>query len=293
MEEADYKKELADAGVDLPELKDAPKEEPKAEEPKEPVEPKAEEPKEPEAPLQEPKEQRKRSIYDEYKDKKAEARTEKERADSAERERDELKAKLAAVDGAKTEPERQDALDDVDEFISKHKEWNKDAIKEFIGLTRKGLKPELPDDLVKRIERFEAWEKTNSAAIEKQMFEDEFKSSMPKLEKMFGKASPDELDAIKSELDKLSHTKAWHDKPLAFIAFENQDTLQALVSPKKRGMESKDRKDGGDLEFEFDPNADYSKLTPEQKVKWEEGYQRMMGKKDGLLTDGEGRKILI
>jgi hypothetical protein len=293
MSEEDYKKELADAGVDLPELKDAPKEEPKAEEPKEPEEPKAEEPKEPEAPLQEPKEQRKRSIYDDLKDERKDRKEATARAEQAERERDELKAKLDAAAGAKTEPERQEALDDVDEFISKHKEWNKDAIKEFIGLTRKGLKPEIPEELSRDLAEFKAWKSANQSSIEKQMFEDEFKSATPKLEKMFGKASADEMNSIKAELDKLSHSKEWHDKPLAYIAFENQDTLAALVSPKKRGMESKDRKEIPAGDVDFDINADYASMTPEQREKWEAEYKRATASGNGLLTDAQGRKSII
>lgn len=290
MSEEDYKKELEANGVELPE-------EPKAEEPTEPEEPKEEpakeEPEEPKAPLQEPKEQRKRSIYDDYKDKKLELKSETERREAAERERDELRQKLEAVDKAQPGEERKEALDDVEQFVSKHKEWSPEAIREFMDMTRKGVKSEIPAELKNRLERFENWEKSNSAVIEKQMFEEEFQSSMPKLEKLFGKASADDTKALKAELDKLSHSKEWHDKPLAYIAFENQDTLKALISPKKRGMESKDRKDVEIDDFDFDPNADYSKMTPAQKEKWEAEYKKMTSGEQGLLTDSQGRKTII
>jgi len=293
MKEADLKKDYAEAGVDLPELKDAPKEDPKAEEPKEPVEPTepAKEPEEPEAPLQEPKEQRKRSIYDEYKEKKAEARTEKERADNAERERDELKQKLEAVNTAHTPEEKKEAADDLEAFA---KEIGADptAIRRMRELFLKDVAPKTDAELQQRLDRFEAWEKANRSSIEKQMFEDEFKSATPKLEKMFGKASTEEMASIKAELDKLSHSKEWHDKPLAYIAFEHQDTLAALVSPKKRGMESKDRKEAAGEDFEFDPNADYASMTSAQREKWEAEYKKATTSND-VLTDAQGRKIII
>jgi hypothetical protein len=91
----------------------------------------------------------------------------------------------------------------------------------------------------------------------------------------------------------LSHSEKWHDKPLAYIAFENQDTLKALVSPKKRGMESKDRKEIPAGDFEFDPNADYSKMTPEQREKWEAEYRKATASGTGLMTDSEGRKSIL
>lgn len=90
------RKAYAESGVDLPELKEEKKEDVPEKKPEEKPEatpdPKPEEtpPAKPEgaqpevkAPLQEePKAQKPRTIYDDYKDKKSELKTEKERADT-------------------------------------------------------------------------------------------------------------------------------------------------------------------------------------------------------------------
>jgi hypothetical protein len=288
MEEEAYKADLKAQGVDIPEeapAEEAPKEEPKVEAP-------VEEKKPEEAPLQEePKEQRKRSIYDEYKEKKLELRTETERREQAERERDELKEKLAKFNDAETPEEKKEAADDLEAFAQEINA-NPEALRKMREIFLKDVKPQTDAELQKRLERFEAWEKQNAPIIEQQMFEKEYQSSLPKLQKLFPGAKDEEMTAIKAELDKLSHTKDWHDKPLAFIAFENQDTLSALISPKKRGMESKDKKDVIDETFEFDPNPDFSKMTPAQIEQWEAAYTKATSSKD-VMTDGQGRKLIL
>lgn len=296
-DEAKYKEELAKAGVDLPELKDTPKpeadkpkdEEPKPETPKE--EPKADEPKEP---LQEeqPKEQRKRSIYDEYKDRKAELREETAKREQVEKERDELARKLEeATAGKGTAEDKEDAAEDAIAYAEKIGA-SPDLVKRIIADARKGFESKSDPEVMKRLEAFENWQKSNAKSIETQMFNDEFEKTTPSLKKLFPSVTDDELKTIKTELDKLSHTKEWHDKSLGYVAFENQDKLSALVSPKKRGMEGKGRKDVEAADFEFDPNADLSKMSPKERTAWEKQY-REMSKSDGLITDAQGKKMLV
>lgn len=302
MDEEQYKKELKDAGVDIPEAEAAPAPantepetpptEPPADKPKDEKSP--EEPKKEEAtPLQEePKEpQKPRSIYDEYKDRKAELKTEKELREQAERERDELKAKYEAIDKADTPAEKQEAADDLEAF-AKEINASPEALRKMRTLFLKDVKAADPD-LVNRLAKFEQWQAANAKVIEAHAFEQEFTQATPKLKELFPKASPEEMTAIKTELDKLSHTKEWHDKSLAYVAFEHQDQLSALITPKKRGMETSTRKPEGEgATFEFDPNADYTKMTPKERDAWEAGYKEMM-KQDGLPTGVNGKKFLI
>ena len=77
-----------------------------------------------------------------------------------------------------------------------------------------------------------------SQAVEKQMFEEDFQKVTPALKELLPTASAEEMQAVKKEIDRLSHTKELHDKPLDYIAWKHKDTLTALVSPKKRGLES-------------------------------------------------------
>lgn len=301
-EEEQYKKELEAAGVELPETKveKEPEKEPEPtkdapaakEKPKD--ESKAEPDKEERAPLQEdPKAPPKpRSIYDDYKEKKLEAKTEKERANAAEKERDELKTKLEAVGKAETPEDKKEAQDDLEAFAQEIKA-DPAALRKMKELFLKDTKPATDPELLKRLESFETWQKTNSKVIEQAAFEEEFTKSQPKLTELFPKASPEEMLAIKKELDTISHTKDWHDKSLPYIAFEHKDTLSALISPKKRGMENSGRKhDAEDDSFEFDPNPDFSKMSDKQRDAWEAAYKEA-GKTEGLSIGANGKKILL
>lgn len=286
MDEEAYKKELADAGVDVSDLKEEASEEPKEEV--------SEEPKEPNEPLttEEPKEQRKRSIYDEYKEKKSELKTERELRADIERERDELREKLNAVATATTPTERADAQDELDAFAS---EIGADpqAIKRMRELFLKDVKPQVDPELAKDLQEFKAWKAQNSEVVEKQLFEQEFSKVTPTIKDMFPKVSPEELSAIKTRLDEIAHSKEYHDKDLDYVAFKNKEILSALVSPKKRGLETRGRADAqGEESFDFDPNADYSKMSLKERERWETEYKKMTAG-GGLTTDAEGKRIFM
>ncbi len=287
MDEEAYKKSLAEAGVDVPDLnvEQAP-EAPTAETPEAPTEPTV--------PLttEEPKEQRKRSIYDEYKDKKSELKTERDLRADIERERDDLKAKLDAVATATTPEERADAQDELDSFAT---EIGADptAIKRMRDLFLKDLKPQVDPELAKDLQEFKAWKSQNSQVVEKQLFEQEFAKVTPTIKDMFPKVSAEEIDAIKTKLDEIAHSKEYHDKDLDYVAFKNKQVLSDLVSPKKRGLETRGRTDAqGEELFDFDPNADYSKMSLKEREKWETEYKKMTAG-GGLTTDAEGKKIFM
>ncbi len=57
-------------------------------------------------------------------------------------------------------------------------------------------------------------------------------------------------------------------------------------------MEAKGNADVITESYDFDPNADYSKLDAAGRKKWEEGYANMT-KSEGLVTDANGKKLLI
>lgn len=292
--EDEYKKELAANGVDIPEIKDEPKEEapeePKVEEtPKEPS--KEDEPKDepktdtPNDELPTPRE--KRSIYDEYKDKKVELKSEREAREQAERERDELKAKLEAINDAPTPEKEQEAHEDAIAYAKKVGA-DPDLVQRIIADARKGFEPQATG--LSDADR--ALLEEARLAKEAQMFETEFKSVTPTLKEFFPTATEAEMEAIKKELDDISHTKDWADKSLDYIAFKQKDKLSTLVSPKKRGIEPKAPKDAPQGDADFDPQADISKMTPEAREAWYAKYQEL-GKSEGLASDGNGRKIII
>ncbi len=90
----------------------------------------------------------------------------------------------------------------------------------------------------------------------------------------------------------MSHSKDWHDKDLEYVAFKHKQELSALVSPKIKGMERKGRNDIDDNSFEFDPNADLSKMSQDAREKWYAEYQKA-GKSSDLHTDANGKKVIL
>lgn len=296
-QEKQYMEELKANGVDLPELEekaDDP-EEPEKEPEKPATDPDPEEPEdgdEPEEEPEKPEEPRKRSIYQEYKEKKTELKTERELREQAEKQRDELQAKLDAIATASDEG-KQSSEEELDAIAYAEKIGaDPDLVKQIIADARKGIKTELDPEVAESLSRFQKWEQENREQLAKQAFEKEFSKVKPVIKEFFPSVNDSELDSIKENLDKLSHSKEWHDKDLEYIIFKNRDTLSALVSPRKRGMEPRDRKDAPSDSFEFDPNADLSKMTPGERDKWESEY-RKASQTDGLMTNSNGKKLLL
>lgn len=151
----------------------------------------------------------------------------------------------------------------------------------------------LPESLQKDLEEFKEWKTQNSKESEKTRFENEFTETLPALKTFFPNANDSEFKAIKQELDKISHSDGWNDKDLEYIEFKHKDALSALVSPKKRGMENVDRKDEGENNSDFNPNADYAKMSPTERAKWEKQYNEITSKGDGLTEGSGGKKIII
>lgn len=233
---------------------------------------------------EEPKERKPRSIYHDLKDTRNDLKTERELREQAERERDELKAKLDA------KPPVQ--ADDLDAFAA---EIGADpqAIKKMRELFLKDMPASsVSPELETKLAQFEEWQKTNSTAIAAQQFETEFQSAIPQLQKMFPAASQEDISAMKKELDILAHTDDFHDKEIDYIAFRNQDKLAALITPRKRGLESKGRVDATHVPTSFDPNADITKMSPKEAEAWEKSYNETM-KNAELVNDGAGRRVML
>lgn len=300
-----YKQSLKEAGVDLPELKEeAPKvEEPVVEEPKkdetpalkkEEETPEGEEP-EAEAPKPEPK---KRTIYDDLKDKKKEVKSEKALREQAERERDELKTKLEAITNAKNPEDKQDAINEFEEF-AKEIDADPQTIEKMFTLFKKKIGVEsLPSDIKESLEEFRNWKKENSASAESKQFESDLNSFEPKLKESFPNASEAELSKIKSEIKTIAHSEGWNDKSLDYILFEHKTYFSKnFVSPKKDGMESVNKKGSDDkvevLDTDFNMNADLSTMTPKQRSEWEAKYKTLTASPNSLSNDSHGRKIII
>lgn len=226
---------------------------------------------------------RKRSIYQDLKDKKNEVKTERELREAAERERDEALAKLNKT--------TNDA-DDIEAF-AKEIDANPEALRKMKELFLKDApKGELSPEMAAQLKEFQEFQAQNRDAIDKVQFDKEFEQAVPAIKSLFGEASAEETSLIKNKLNELAHTEQYHDKELDYIAFKNQEVLKALVSPKKRGLEPKGRTDATHATTDFNPNADISKMSEKESIAWEEAYKKA-GQVEGLTEDSLGRKIFI
>lgn len=230
---------------------------------------------------------RKRSIYQDLKDKKNEVRTERELREAAERERDELKTKLAE---AETPREKEEALDDIAAF-AKDIDADPDALRRMKQVFLKDAQT-LSPELAAQLKEFQEFQSQNREAIDKVQFDKEFEQATPSIRTLLGEVTADETVAIRTKLNELAHSEQYHDKELDYIAFKNQDVLKALVSPKKRGLEPKGRTESSQITTDFNPNADLSKMSEKESEAWEAEYKKAT-EVEGLTSDSQGRKIFI
>lgn len=292
-EEDKYKADLEAEGVEVEEEKtevveETPVEEKPKEEPKETEEKPKEEPKEV---LPDQIETKKRSIYDNYKEKKSELKSERELRENFETENTELKAKLEALQNADTKEEKKEALDDIDELA---KEINADPayLRKLKTIFLKDVKPANDESLKKDLADFKDWKTKNQEVIEKQLFEDEFSTVLPQIKSDFPKISDEEMKSVKQSLDKLSHSKEYHDKSLDYVVFKEKENLTALISPKKKGMETKERKDVASDDFDFDPNVDITTLSAGDQEKWEKHYRKSLETEELVNDSSKGKMIM-
>ena len=234
--------------------------EPEAEKPEEK---KPEEQPEPEGDAPAPEtEVKKRSIYDDLKDRKQQAKEATARAEVAEARAAELEALLAKKDEADSPAEKKEAKDAIDEWADKQGLDGK-AVRELSEII-KGSLPK-PEGAVLTPEEAAEWraERARSkATAEDQAVLAEAPSIRKQLEE-FKVIVHDEAEfqSLMQEVVKLSHTKEFHDKSVDYIVFRNRDALSKLISPKKpsfeQGGQRQDSEVGEDTKLS-------SKATPMQ-----------------------------
>ncbi len=205
---------------------------------------------------------KKRSIYDDLKDKKKEAREAKSETETVKAERDALKAENEALKKltesakkAETDEDKEQVEDDIK------------AVAEAIGGDPKAIQT-LTDFLTKRLvkndsseiskEDIEAVKNFNKKAVEtsaKAEFAEEFKGFVPALKADFPHISDEDLASVEKELFRLAHTKNFHDKEVEYIYFKHKSILSKLVSPKRQSMEGSgnnaNQGNGGKAEVEL------------------------------------------
>lgn len=197
---------------------------------------------------------KKRSIYDDLKDKKKEVKEAKSEAEIAKAENQALKAEIEALKvltksakAAVTDDEKEEVEDDIKE-VAESIGGDPKAIKALTDfLTKKLVKNDskgISKDDIEEIKNFKKAQADIQAEVE---FSKEWKSFVPSLKKDYPHISDAELENVQQEISKLAHSQSFHDKEIDYIYFKQKNSLSKLISPKRQSMEPAGN-GGGDVE---------------------------------------------
>jgi hypothetical protein len=223
---------------------------------------------------------KKRSIYDDYKDKKQEAKesadlaaAEKARADAAEAKAADLQALLDAKADAKTPEEKSEADDDLKSF-AEAEGMTVDSLQRLIGVIEKKLsRPALPEEISKEIAELRSKVETREQADRRAAEDNAIREQSPAIKEQLKALGSEvhnesEFSAVMNEVLKLSHTTEFHDKPIEYILWAKRADLGKMISPKKPSFEGS----SGNQSEGSAPTVDFStgRVTPEQAQKAQE-----------------------
>lgn len=244
---------------------------------------------------------KKDSIYTEYKNKKRALREKEEEVQTIsekntilEKELQEKNAKIAELqqlaNKATTSVEKQEVKDGIE------------ALAEEYSLDRSFLN-KLSSELLKKVKPAETQtidpEYTSKVKqiVETQEFNQEFEETLPFIEETFGKLSKDDVKNLRTELDKLAHSKGFNDKDLDYIIFKNRSQLSSIITPKRRGIETRTQNEEKSVDEEpkidFNQAPDFDNMTEAQVKAWETEYKKLKSNTKGLTTGPNGKKFFI
>jgi len=307
MDEKQYLEDLKANGVDLPELENptppetkepeakpqddhTPEDKPKAD--PEGKDDHEEEPEKPENQEEEKQASKPRRIYEEYKEKKKDLRNEKERSKELERENLELKAIIEKGNSASTQEENEDVQDELSKFAEEN-EMSPDTLRQLKTILTKDISSLSEDDR----RTLDDAKRISNTQSDEQSFNQEFDQAAPTLKEFFPELSEIDKEVIKSKLSELAHTDQYHDKEIDYIIYKSKDALSKLISPKKRGLESKSPQEKNGVKptttVDLNTSPDFSKMTESETIAWYNEYNKATSSNGELSTDSNGRKIII
>ena len=174
-----------------------------------------------------------------------------------------------------------DSLEEEIKRLATEKELDPEVLKGIIELARKGVPSEDPS-LKTELETLKAEREERE---QREIFDSEWNSVLPALQKDFPNASPEQLAAAKAQIDELAHSEKYHEMDMDYVIFKERAALEkTLFSPKKATFESSRpvATDTDSDEFpDFDPN-----MTPAQ-------FERMEKKRASIIDSIGTPKVRI
>jgi hypothetical protein len=242
---------------------------PKENPPKEDPKPEPAKDKEAEKPADQPKD-KKRSIYDDYKEKKHEANEATARAEAAEAKVAELTALLDAKKDADT-PAKEEKADDDLEAWAKEEGLTPQQVERFAKIIASRIPVSGLSDEDKQLL---AGAKEMVAERQRAKEDQAILETAQNVKQQLAIHDDAELQAVMKEVVRLAHTPEFHDKEVDYIVWKNRDALAKMVSPKKPSFEPGSGPGEGK-----DTEADFSKggVTPAMAQKSIEQGSRTSG----------------
>ena len=198
-------------------------------------------------------EKKPRSIYDDLKDKKKEAREAKSEAEIVKAENAALKAenealkKLAESAKTATTDEEKEELDEDIKQVAEAIGGDPKSVKILTEFLQKRLVKKdgsgISKEDIEAVKNFKSQQEKASVEVE---FNKEWKAFVPDLKKDFPHISDEDMEAVKAKIFALAHSKGFNDLEIDYIYFKNKDSLSKLVSPKRPSMEGSGNAPAGD-----------------------------------------------
>ena len=112
-----------------------------------------------------------------------------------------------------------------------------DTIKEEMGQSGK-VPTELAEQVKALTEYFETEKGSRLKASDERFFSKSWSGFLPSFSKDFPTANEEQKEAAKGLMDKLWHTKQFHDKEIDYVYFKNRAEFDKIISPRKKGLET-------------------------------------------------------
>lgn len=126
----------------------------------------------------------------------------------------------------------------LDEDAIKNLSILSEAIKEDLEASSGRLNP----DIQKKIDLLESklgkYEQSDALANDAKIFNSSWTGYVPELEKEYPNISSQELEKVKSFIDKVWHTEKFADKEIDYVVFRHRDKIDELISPRNKGLET-------------------------------------------------------
>ncbi len=189
---------------------------------------------------------------------------------------------------------------------------DEDSVRDLIGIIREKDEPaSKKSEEPKAPERSEAEQALIDEAQEikaEKLFTEEFRTvATPEITNLFPNAKPEQIEAAKSEIEKLACTKDYIDKSLDFIIYKERKALEKFFTADRKGPESgRPSVDKGKSSFSaddfkdgktpFDSLAELSgteqaAIIEKMDLKTYEKYMNWVNQNDSLVINRGGRKI--